>query len=504
MKYSALFINDEKINNIEPAFFKDLKLDIIVKACFSNKDDNYLIPYFYTALNDKETIIYRQDVFKELEDESLSQRLRIFISKIISLKQLNDELVINEQYASKARLFKMMNEYNLVLNDFYNDLSKFNLKAKALIDFKNYLKGYLESNSFLDFLSDIKNIKEVFKGIKFSFVIDGTDIYVSKYEDDKDYSLRIKKASSLFSYNKEFKKPTDFSYIQTLNVDNSIYEKLAIIYDKEFKLINSFFKKNKGFFNNDLFNIAKEFRFYYIYLQFINKIKNDNLKFSIPNISDSFIENSNNSFDLALAYKYLRENRTIITNSYVINKNEKTIIISGPNQGGKTTFTRQFGQLHYLLKLGVPVQGENNNIHLVDGIYSFFKTEENLDNLDGKLKIELEAVKKILANASNNSIILFNEIFASTTAEDGLKIANLVLDEINNLGSFCVFVTFLSELKNRDGVVLMCSNVEEANKEIRTYKITRTESFDSAYPSSIQAKYGLTYDNIRRRIKNEN
>ena len=50
----------------------------------------------------------------------------------------------------------------------------------------------------------------------------------------------------------------------------------------------------------------------------------------------------------------------------------------------------------------------------------------------------------------------------------------------------------------------MCSNVEEANKEIRTYKITRTETFDSAYPSSIQAKYGLTYDNIRRRIKNEN
>ena len=63
MKYKALFLNDEHLINIEPVFFKDLKLDIIANACFGNKDDSYLIPYFYTALNDKESIIYRQEVF---------------------------------------------------------------------------------------------------------------------------------------------------------------------------------------------------------------------------------------------------------------------------------------------------------------------------------------------------------------------------------------------------------------------------------------------------------
>ena len=49
----------------------------------------------------------------------------------------------------------------------------------------------------------------------------------------------------------------------------------------------------------------------------------------------------------------------------------------------------------------------------------------------------------------------------------------------------------------------MCSNVLKENKEIRTYIITRSDNFDSAYPSSIQAKYGLTYDKIKRRISNE-
>ena len=49
----------------------------------------------------------------------------------------------------------------------------------------------------------------------------------------------------------------------------------------------------------------------------------------------------------------------------------------------------------------------------------------------------------------------------------------------------------------------MCSNVLKENQEKRTYKITRTTNFDSAYPSSIQAKYGLTYEKIKRRISNE-
>ena len=242
-------------------------------------------------------------------------------------------------------------------------------------------------------------------------------------------------------------------------------------------------------------------RFYFIYISYMNFLKSDDIYFSIPELSKDFNEESIESFDLALYYKLFKEHNKIVTNSYKITNDERMIIITGPNQGGKTTFTRQIGQLHYLLSLGLPLQGKYNKIHLVDNLYSFFKTEENLDNLDGKLKIELESVKKILSEASKNSLILFNEIFASTTKLDGLKIANLIMDEINNLGSMCVFVTFLTDLKSRKDVILMCSNVNKDNSAIRTFKITRTDNFDSAYPSSIQNKYGLTYQEIKERLK---
>jgi len=502
--YSALFKNEIKINEKEPSFFKDLKLDILTKALFGSKEDNYLIPYFYTKLNNKDEVIYRQDVFKDFYNLDFYQEFKIYIQHILSMATIyNEALLDKESWVTRSKIAKLMDDYDLTLKKLESFLAKSSIKSEALNDFLAYIRACLNDNNYLSFLNEFKAIKEEFNKIKFSFIINGSDIYVSNEFGDKDYSLIVKKISEVFTYCEDRKIPEEVAFPQTPHIDQSIYEKLSKLFEKEFKEFDKFFNKNINFFNLEFERIAKEFRFYFIYNNFIEKIKNDNLKFSIPEIADDFIEESDSSYDLALAYKYLREGKEIITNSYEIKKGEKAIIISGPNQGGKTTFTRQFGQLHYLLSLGLPLQGKSNKLHLVDNLYSFFKTEENLDNLDGKLKIELEAVKKILSNSTNNSLILFNEIFASTTKDDGLEIANLVLDEINKLGSFCVFVTFLNELRLRNDVVLMCSNVLKDNKEIRTYKITRTLNFDSAYPSSIQAKYGLTYDKIKRRISNE-
>ena len=502
--YSALFKNDYVLNEKEPSFFKDLRLDVIVKALFSAKEDQYLIPYFYTKLNDKESVIYRQDVFKDFYNLDFYQNFKIYIQHILNISSIYNEASLDsESWYTRSRIAKIMDDYIKTLNEFKEFLANANIKSEALKSFLAFLSDYLNSDEFLSYVNEFKAIREEFKKIKFSILINGSDIYVSEESGDPDFSKIINKISSVFTYHEDRKIPDEVAFPQTPHIDSSIYDKLNKIFENEFKAFDKFFKDNLKFFNLEFERIAKEFRFYFCYISFMDKIKNDELLFSIPTISDTFEEESDSSYDLALAYKYLREDKKIITNSYEIKKDEKFIIISGPNQGGKTTFTRQFGQLHYLTSLGLPVQGKINNIHLVDNIYSFFKTEENLDNLDGKLKIELEAVKKILSNATKNSLILFNEIFASTTKDDGLEIANLVLDEINKLGSFCVFVTFLNELRNRNDVVLMCSNVLKDNKEIRTYKITRAFDFDSAYPSSIQAKYGLTYEKIKRRISNE-
>ena len=502
MEFSFLFKNEYEIKTKEPEFFNNLKLDQIRDSIYQKEEDFYLKDYFYTPLKSEDDIKYRQDVFKDLISKDYYSEFRNYFGRLYSIyKAFEANKKSSLTWVNRHKKIKILGEYINTINKLNEFLNSIEFKSEAINNFKNYLNDFIKGDNFVKLSTYNNDIKATFKKIKFSYLIQNSNIYVTPYEGDKEYASFVNETSEIFTYNKDLKIPTIENYVHTDSVDDEIYKALVILFPKEFKLIKEFFDEIKDFYDESLKKIVLDIRFYFIYISYMNFLKSDDIYFSIPELSKDFNEESIDSFDLALYYKLFKEHNKIVTNSYQITNDERMIIITGPNQGGKTTFTRQIGQLHYLASLGLLIPGLKNKIHIVDNIYTFFKTEENLDNLDGKLKIELESVKKILSEASKNSLILFNEIFASTTKLDGLKIANLIMNEINNLGSMCVFVTFLTDLKNRKDVILMCSNVNKENSAIRTFKITRTDNFDSAYPSSIQNKYGLTYQEIKERLK---
>lgn len=505
MSLSILFKNSGyKLNNKMPKFFLDLKLDQIKDALYFQAQDSYLIPYFYTPLNNLDDIKYRQDIFKDFSNKEFYNQFRQLFIRLYSIYNAYIEnKEANDNYFNKSRRLKIIYEYNKLINDCINLFENNKYSSDGLKNVYNFFKEYRNSNEYKTFLKNIDNVREVFKKIKFTFILKGSEIFVDKMEEhDKDISNDVLEISSVFSYGR-VKHIPESNYEPTSTIDEEIYVKLKKIYKKDFNIIDEFFENNSIFYSNDLLNIVKEARFYFTYIQLMDKIKNNNLLFSIPEVSKSYDEASIDSYDLALAIKFNYEKRVVVTNSFEIKEKERIIILTGPNQGGKTTFSRQLGQIHYLARLGVPVMGINNKIHLIDNIYTSYKTEENIDTLDGKLKIELNTVKEILDNASSDSLILFNEIFASTTKIDGEDISNLILDRINKIGSLCLFVTFLTDLSKRNDVIVLSSNVDPNNKELRTYKITKTLLLGSAYPSSIQAKYGLTYDKIRGELNED-
>jgi DNA mismatch repair ATPase MutS len=198
----------------------------------------------------------------------------------------------------------------------------------------------------------------------------------------------------------------------------------------------------------------------------------------------------------------LRDSAAIVTNDFFLEDPERILVITGPNQGGKTTFARMFGQMHFLASLGLPVPGRDARLRLTDNILTHFQRQERVENQRSELEIGLLHVHKILERATANSLIILNEVFSSTALNDALFLNRAVLARVSDLDALCVCVTFLDELSTLNGkTVSMVGSVDPDDPAVRTYKVVRRPANGLAYAAAIAEKYQLSYESVKRRIQ---
>ena len=226
------------------------------------------------------------------------------------------------------------------------------------------------------------------------------------------------------------------------------------------------------------------------------------LDFCYPAVSkDAKQVSARDMFDLALAAKLMPRAAMVVRNDFELTGQERIIVVTGPNHGGKTTFARAFGQLHYLASLGYPVPARQASLFLPDRVFTHFEREEDLATLRGKLEDELVRIREVLEQATGDSVVVMNESFASTTLRDAASVGEQVLNRMTDLDLLGVYVTFVDELASLSkACVSMVGAVVPDNPAERTFKIVRKPADGLAYAAAIAGKYGLSYAQLTERL----
>jgi DNA mismatch repair protein MutS len=487
-----------------PAFFRDLNLDQVVASITIGKQEYNLAPFFHLALKTVEAVEYRQDVMRDLQDPPRLEAVNAFAN---GLRTVRDHVAqaakLHYKIQNLAWLLDAIELYGATVKELLSALRAAPPRSTGLIGFLAYLDAHVASADFQQMIANAGALKANLASIRYNLLIGYSFVTVSAYRGEADYGAEIQSDFEKFRQGAASDHLFKFNEFPQMNhIEAGVLERVTRLFPQTFAELESFIARNVNFFDATISRFDREVQFYVAYIDYMRSMNNAGLPFCFPKASaESKEESVSDCYDLALARKLIDAKQTIVANDYFLDGRERILIVSGPNQGGKTTFARTFGQLHHLATLGLPVPAKSARLFLSDRLFTHFEKEEDIHNLRGKLHDDLARLRETLSEATSDSIIILNEVFNSTSLKDAIFLSAKVLATIIGLDAVCVCVTFIDELASLSRTtVSMASNVNPEDVAQRTFKITRRPPDGLAYAISVAEKYGLTYRQLAERL----
>ena len=200
----------------------------------------------------------------------------------------------------------------------------------------------------------------------------------------------------------------------------------------------------------------------------------------------------------------------IITNDCRFDGDGRFFVLTGANNGGKTTFTRAIGIIQVFAQAGLYVPCTECEISPVDYIYTHFPKEEEVGLNTSRFTQECKQFKETIDTATKYSLLLLNESIQSTTPTECVYIATELTKIFRCIGVRGVYATHLLELaKSLDRLnnevegdsklVSLVTTVDTTDGNRRLYRIERAEPQEFGYARTIYEKFGVSFEEVKRR-----
>lgn len=500
--------NNESIISKEgnPSFEKDFNLANLCKIM--SKEPNYNMcssVLLKTLTNNKNELELRNTLLKTFIKNSKREELEksILLLDILS-KQVDDlyeDLKVKRIVTRIAKL-RIYEQVLCIILDLLNDIPE-NEISDVISEKKNYfIKKYNEENikTLKTDLDDMKKVIKKYKSIEIGINYDPNfqikSAIVTKVNDfSYNEELFIDK---MLKNSKEFKHTPISNKLKinklqtTTRISREIYKDLENIIGKD---IVSLEKKLDKYNKIDTTKILKYRDELLLYLAGINL----NVFYINAGIKCSFGEETLNDMEIKnfnsihmLYENAVRNDISIVENSLIINKNEKTVVITGPNNGGKTIMLQSLTVMQILYQNGLLLPCENAKMKIYSKIYSHFPQKEEISNGTGRLGEELQRLSEILSIIDENSLVLLNEPFITTSPEEGLEILKMTIEKFQQHKASVFIVThYLSVVEHFRKSKNLLSLRMGIEKGENTYKISRDLPLIDSYAMRIAKDYNI-------------
>lgn len=476
-----------------PSNAEDLSRDLGLETLFDSmaQDDSYLRDVvrrvFFTSLTDIQTILYRQDILKDclahpdvirelyripLEYKERKQGQKLWISSRSRPPSiLNHGRRMLEAFLDLFRWLRDIADHNIDQFKSKGFHRFFKMIQQELDD--DYLNEVEEHIHQLEFPAGVLLKAGLGKGIV------GTDYTLCKPEEVESNWFKRLLSFNDDSYSYKL-NPRDTAGANVLSkLRNRGIARVANSVAQAAEHVESFFKV-----------LRWELAFYIGCINLSEQLTalNEPLTFPDPRPPERRSFSSAGLYNVVLS---LTKEASVVGNDISAEGKDLTII-TGPNQGGKTTFLRSVGLAQMMMQCGMFVPAESYSANVSSRIFTHFKREEDETMKHGKFEEELVRMDTIVEHLSPNALVLMNESFSATNEREGSEIAWQVIRELLIKDIQVLFVTHLYDFTRRveedleDTVMYL--RAERLTDGTRTFKLNPAKPLETGHSADLYRK----------------
>ena len=473
----------------EQSLIQDLELNTLLRAM--SGDDEFLYDVAHKAVlssvpNDIDTILYRQDIVKDcLKHPAIVRELYgLVVAAIESKKEKHLGWFGNYPGSILHTSIRLLENYLSFLITFRGLAAEHGEKFES--EGFTTLFRMLEKEFSDGYLANIQNHLVELKFSKGVLV----SAQLGSGNAGENYILRKANRPTRNWLEQIFIKGPPVYTIHIPERDESGARALSELRDRGIHLAANALAQSADHIQSFFEMFRTELAFYVSALNLHDRLvlKGEPMVFPILKAATERWHSMEGLYDVCLT---LSMSKSVVGN--IVNADAKSlVIITGANQGGKSSFLRSIGLAQLMMQCGMFVGAQSFSAEICNGLYTHYKREEDETLKSGKFDEELNRMSDIVDHLSPDSILLFNESFAATNEREGSEIARQIVRALLEKRVKIFFVThlydFAHSLYDMKMVDAMFLHADREPDGRRTFKLAEGEPLVTSFGEDLYEK----------------